>query len=96
MKHYSLVVARIRPSENVLVVPFAQTLDFEVKRSFSDAEFVGLMQKLGINSDEAKLKLAMTYHTPVGFEVPLELSGEQIACLHFYFPCLADNVCLTA
>jgi hypothetical protein len=92
MKHYSLVVARTRPSENVLVVPFAKTLDFSVKRSLSDAEFLGLLQNLGINSDEAELKLAMTYHTPVGFEVPLELSGEQIACLHSYFPCLAENV----
>jgi NAD-dependent oxidoreductase involved in siderophore biosynthesis len=96
MKHYSLVVARIRPSENVLVVPFAQTLDFAVKRSLSDAEFVALMHKLGINSDEAELKLAMTYHAPVGFEVPLELSDEQVNCLHSCFPSLAENVCLTA
>jgi hypothetical protein len=96
MKHYSLVVARIRPSENVLVVPFATTLDFAVKRSLSDVEFAGLMQKLGINSEEAELKLAMTYHAPVGFEIPLELSDEQIACLHSYFPCLAENIGLTA
>jgi hypothetical protein len=94
MKHYSLVVARLSPSENVLVVPFAQTLDFEVKRSLSDAEFVGLMQKLGVNPDEAKLWLARTYNAPISFEIHLELSDEQSARLHSYFPCLTENDCL--
>jgi hypothetical protein len=96
MKHYSLVVARTRPSENVLVVPFAKTLDFSIKRSLSDTEFLGLLQILGVSFDEAELKLAMTYHAPIGFEIPLELSDGQMTCLHSYFPCLAENVCLTA
>ena len=96
MKHYSLVGARLSPSENVLVVPFAKNLDFEVKRSLSDAEFVGLMQKLGVNSEEAELKLAMTYRAPVSFEIRLELSDEHITCLHSYFPSLTEDDCLIA
>jgi hypothetical protein len=51
MKNFRLVVTRIDASGSVLVVPFAETLDFRIRRVFEDSNFVALLERLGMHSD---------------------------------------------
>jgi len=45
MKNLRLVVARIAASDSLLVVPFADRLDFNIRRVFKDSDF-GLLSRI--------------------------------------------------
>lgn len=96
MKKLRLVVARIAASESLLVVPFADTLDFSIRRVFEDSDFVALLERLGMDSDEARLTLERSYPSPRSFELRLELSEEQSRYLHSCFPLFVEALCSVA
>ena len=92
MKNFCLVVTRVYSSDSVLVVPFVDALDFNIRRVFEDCDFVALLEGLGMSSDEAYLTLGRSRPTPQSFELRLALSEEQSRCLYFYFPLLANGL----
>jgi len=95
-KNFSLVVSRVYSSDSVLVVPFADTLDFNIRRVFEDRDFVVFLENLGIDSYEARLTLSRSRPAPQSFELRLALSDEQSGCLYFYFPMLVKTLCSVA
>jgi hypothetical protein len=96
MKNLRLVIARIAASNSLLVVPFADTLDFSIRRVFEDSDFVVLMERLGMDADEARLTLERSHPPPRSFELSLELSEEQSRYLHSYFPLFVEALCSVA
>jgi hypothetical protein len=96
MKNFRLVVTRIDAFGRVLVVPFAETLDFKIRRVFKDCDFVALLERLGMDSDEARLTLERSHPAPRSFELRLALSEEQSECLCSYFPQLVAAPCSVA
>jgi hypothetical protein len=96
MKKLRLVVARIAASDSLLVVPFAGTLDFSIRRVFEDSDFVALLERLGMASDEARLTLERSHPPPRSFELSLKLSEEQSRYLHSYFPRFVETLCSVA
>ena len=93
MKNFRLVVTRIDASGSVLVVPFAETLDFRIRSVFKDSDFVALLKRLGMHSDEAQLTLDRSHAAPRSFELRLALSKEQSECVCSYFPQLVEALC---
>jgi len=96
MKNFRLVVTRVDASGSVLLVPFVETLDFRIRRVFEDSDFVALLERLGMNSDEARLTLERSHPAPRSFELRLALSEEQSECLCSYFPQLVEVLCSVA
>ena len=96
MKNFILVVARVDASGSVLVVPFAETLDFRIRRVFEDSDFVAFLERLGMDSGEARLTLDRSLPAPRSFELRLALSEEQSECLCSYFPQLVETLCPVA
>jgi hypothetical protein len=91
-KNFSLVVTRVNSPDSVLVVPFAKTLDFRIRREFKDCDFVVFLETLGIDSYEARLTLSRSRPAPRSFELRLALSEDQSRCLYFYFPLLVNRL----
>ena len=96
MKNLRLVIARIAVSDSLLVVPFADRLDFNIRRVFEDSDFVVLLKQLGMDSDEARLALEWSHPPPRSFELSLKLSEEQSRSLHSYFPLFVEALCSVA
>jgi hypothetical protein len=96
MKNFILVVARVDASGSVLVVPFAETLDFRIRRVFDDRDFVAFLERLGMDSGEAHLTLDRSRPAPRSFELRLALSEKHSDCLCSYFPLLLETLCSVA
>ena len=96
MKNLRLVVARIAASDSLLVVPFADTVDFSIRRAFGDSDFVVLLERLGMDSVEARLALEWSHPPPRSFELSLKLSEKQSRYLHTYFPLFVEARCSVA
>ena len=92
MRTFNIVVTRVGSSDRVLVVPFADRLDFKIRRVFEDREFVVFLEGLGMSSDEAQLTLGRSRPAPQSFELRRTLSEEQSRRLYFHFPLLVKTL----
>jgi hypothetical protein len=96
MKNLRLVIARIAASNSLLVVPFTDTLDFSIRRVFEDSDFVVLLERLGMDADEARLTLERSHPPPRSFQLNFKLSEGQSRYLHSYFPRFVETLCSVA
>ena len=87
MKDFNIVVARVpNSSDDLLVVPFDETLEFSQSSTFTDSEFLVFMRNLGVQPDEAQATLERSRPAPRSFKVRLELSDSQIKYAWSHFP----------
>jgi hypothetical protein len=96
METFTLLVTRIDSSGTLLVVPYEQTLDFNVRRVLGDRDFAELLEQLGMAPDQIRLTLDRSRPAPLSFELRFALSKKQRGSLYACFPLLAQSLCSVA
>jgi hypothetical protein len=87
LKDFNIVVARIpNSSDDLLIVPFDENLEFNQRSTFTDSEFLVFLRKLGIQPDEAEATLERSRPAPRSFELRLALSDTQVKYAWSHFP----------
>ena len=87
MKDFNIVVARIpKSSDSLLVVPFAENLEFSHRNTFTDSEFLVFLWNLGGHPDEAQATLERSRPAPRSFKLRFALSDHQIKYARSHFP----------
>ena len=87
MNDFNIVVTRIHDSADcLLVVPYAETLEFSQHNTFTDLEFIDFLKKIGVDPEEAQATLERSRPAPRSFELHLMLSDKQVKYARSYFP----------
>jgi hypothetical protein len=87
MKDFNIVVARVLDSsDDLLVVPFDENLEFSQRNTFSDSEFLVFLWNLGVHPDEAQATLERSRPAPRSFKLHFALSDHQIKYARSRFP----------